>query len=99
MSWQQLIAWASDPTTTRSFQTIAAILAIPGAMWGAYLFIKWMRGRGIDTTLESLLRETSGLKTRVDSAIHERQLYLGVITSKARDNASLGEERDWLQIG
>ncbi len=60
---EQILDWAKDPNSSNLIRTIAAFLAIPGAIWGIYLFSKWVRGKGIDSQLEEIKK---GLLSRVE---------------------------------
>jgi thioredoxin len=49
-----LISWAADTANSNLVRTFAAIVGIPGALWGSYLFWRWMNGEGIDRTVNEI---------------------------------------------
>jgi hypothetical protein len=58
MDWlRPLLDWAGDSANSNLVRTVVALLAVPGALWGAYLFVRWMRGSGIDAQLDTLNRK------------------------------------------
>ncbi len=64
MNWiDAILAWASDQSNSTAVRTFVALLAVPGALWGVYLFSKWARGSGLDaqvSQIENRLRELQG---------------------------------------
>jgi hypothetical protein len=51
---EQIVAWASDADNSNFVRTICALFAVPGGLWGAYLFLQWLRGRGLVRQLDEL---------------------------------------------
>src|SRR5215470_17872414 len=43
-----------DAAFSNQIRTVVALLAVPGALWGTYLFIRWMGGRGIVAEIERI---------------------------------------------
>jgi hypothetical protein len=48
----RLLDWAGDSANSAAVRTIVALLAIPGALWGMYLFTRWMRGRDLASAID-----------------------------------------------
>lgn len=60
--------WASDPSNSTVVRTFVALLAIPGALWGLYLFIRWLGGRGLDAQMRQLEEKVALVYTRLSEA-------------------------------
>jgi hypothetical protein len=63
--FQPILNWASDASNSNAVRTFVALLAIPGALWGAYLLYLKLTRRGIDSQLAAI-RE--GMQLGIDSA-------------------------------
>ena len=92
-SWS-FLDWVSDKLRDAGFsnqvRTVVALLAVPGALWGIYLFVRWMRGQGLDAEMKRLqtqnieiqgtLREltaqiaTLRIARKVDTEVREPEL-------------------------
>jgi NRPS condensation-like uncharacterized protein len=51
---QAIYDWVSDPANSNAVRTLVAVLAIPGAIWGTWLFAQWVRGRGLDARIDEI---------------------------------------------
>jgi hypothetical protein len=48
------VQWASETANSNLVRTIAALIGIPYALWGCYLFVRWLFGRGLDKTVDQI---------------------------------------------
>lgn len=49
-----LLNWLGDDSNSRLLRVGVALLAIPGALWGVHLFLRWLRGEGIDRKIDAM---------------------------------------------
>jgi tetratricopeptide (TPR) repeat protein len=68
-----ILDWASRPETSNATRTFVALLAVPGALWGFWLFSRWVRGRGLDQRVEQLLDQNGELGARVDQLLAQNR--------------------------
>jgi hypothetical protein len=61
-----LVAWLSNPQNSNLVRSIAALIAIPGGIWGCYLFWRWRRGRGIDAVLDGVDERQKTLEVTIN---------------------------------
>lgn len=62
----QFIAWASDAENSNLVGTLAALIAVPGAVWGTYLFVQWVRGRSVVRQLDQIRDSIATSQTLTD---------------------------------
>ena len=59
---QSLTDWLSDSSNSNAIRAIVALLAIPGALWGFWLFLRWTQGKGIDAQIDQIGKQLSTLR-------------------------------------
>ena len=64
------IDWASDPAHSTFLRTLVTLLSLPGILWGCYLCVRWLRGQGIDHSIDDILARTKELQEDFKKVIH-----------------------------
>lgn len=66
---QRTIEWAGDQFNSNFVRTIGALVAIPGGLWGCYLFVRWLMGKGLDASVEQIRKQNEDLKRDIERLI------------------------------
>ena len=77
----ELIGWAGDSVNSNAVRTVAALLAIPGALWGFYLFIRWIRGVGLDARVDAIHAQNKILHEQYSQLHEDFRLWMTRLTS------------------
>lgn len=64
---ESLLSPLSDPGISNLIRTLAALLAIPGALYGAYLFVRWIWGHGPDAQARATHELVLDLKSKIEA--------------------------------
>ena len=76
------LPWLSQASNSNLLRSIGAIVSLPGALWGAWLFFRWLRGTGIDSTLD-------GIKADLNRLVRRQQERVPRIERNKRISAQL----------
>lgn len=92
-----LIDWLYDEANWTIIRVSIALLSVPGAIWGAHLFILWLRNRGIDRRVDGINQTLQRLQSTLDgSALYDRRVVsqAEAIAPKPTQNIESAVDRD-----
>jgi hypothetical protein len=87
MDWLRIfLDWAGDTSNSNAIRTIVALLAIPGALWGGYLFYRWRIGKSLVDELDAANAKLDAMVT-VTSANNQTVSFKRTDVEKMMDVA------------
>lgn len=67
----------SEESFSNQVRTAVALLAVPGGLWGAYLFFRWMRGQGIHSDIQQIKAQNRDMQ----EVLQELQKKIELLTA------------------
>jgi uncharacterized protein YoxC len=61
---QSILEWLGDTKNSNLIRAIVALMAIPSAVWGAYLFARFISGKGMTQQLDAMAKQNEELLTQ-----------------------------------